>query len=431
MPRAARSGPGRDSPALVVGLLVAGAVGFGGAVVPADPAAAADETTTSSAVTLTNADDALEPGGRAVPRPRGHGLADQGPRVAGHPGELDGRQAVRVARSSHGRRELPADRAVLGRGPRAPGPPRSAHLPVRRHARAAGADARRLHRGLESIAPEDLKYTADLGVLRATPASRSSRRTPTASSTRSSRPPTVCSNNFTTTPTGNVVRKPDSRDRRPEHQPVLHRASRRTRSSGRRRGRRLGLGAVRGADGHAVDRARLRGADHAGRRHGRRPVVLARDHPARHGRLGSSHQSTSRACGGMPGSTTSRSSSSSSRSACAARSAPPSDSWRAASSSPARSRRGSRELCLGENGSPFVLSQGNEADAVVRAARHGAESAGVHVAPARPEPRQRRDRPARLCSRRDLGHRDLVRDRPAAAPDRRVSPSTRRARGCR
>ncbi len=26
------------------------------------------------------------------------------------------------------------------------------------------------------------------------------------------------------------------------------------------------------------------------------------------------------------------------------------------------------QLCLGENGSPFVLSQGNEADAVVRAA---------------------------------------------------------------
>lgn len=52
---------------LVVGLLVAGAVGFGGAVVPADPAAAADDTLTSSAVTLTNADDALVPEGAPFP----------------------------------------------------------------------------------------------------------------------------------------------------------------------------------------------------------------------------------------------------------------------------------------------------------------------------------------------------------------------------
>lgn len=51
---------------LVVGVLVAGAVGFGSAVVPADPAAAAEEPT-SSAVTVTNAADALVPEGAPFP----------------------------------------------------------------------------------------------------------------------------------------------------------------------------------------------------------------------------------------------------------------------------------------------------------------------------------------------------------------------------
>lgn len=51
----------------IVAVLTASLVGAGGALVHADPAAAADEEATSSAVTLTNAEDALNPDGAPFP----------------------------------------------------------------------------------------------------------------------------------------------------------------------------------------------------------------------------------------------------------------------------------------------------------------------------------------------------------------------------
>ena len=85
------------SPASSWALVHSAIVGdLGGAVVPADRAAGRRRAATSSAVTLTNSEHALVPEGAPFPDLEVTVSQTRDLRVAGHPGELDGRQAVRA-----------------------------------------------------------------------------------------------------------------------------------------------------------------------------------------------------------------------------------------------------------------------------------------------------------------------------------------------
>lgn len=90
---------------LVIGVLVASFVGAGGAVIQADPAAAADDEATSSAVTLTNKDDALNPEGAPFPDlevtiSQTEDLVSQGIRVSWTGGKQSGRPDSSVGGSN-------------------------------------------------------------------------------------------------------------------------------------------------------------------------------------------------------------------------------------------------------------------------------------------------------------------------------------------
>lgn len=146
---------------IVVGLLVAGVVGFGGAVVPAAPAEAADETTTSSAVTLTNTADALVPEGAPFPDlevtvSQTKDLVSQGIRVDWR----NGRPSSHPDQSQGGDNILQIAQC-WGEDPDNPG------HPDRRTCQYGGTlgagAARDGFTQLENTAPEDLRYTADLG----------------------------------------------------------------------------------------------------------------------------------------------------------------------------------------------------------------------------------------------------------------------------
>jgi hypothetical protein len=146
---------------LVVGLLVAGVVGFGGAVVPADPALAADEATTSSAVTVTNATDALEPEGApfpdlAVTVSQTRDLVSQGIRVDWE----NGRKSV-APDDNQGGEDFLQIAQCWGEDPENPGHPDRRTCQYG-GGRAAGSE-RDGYRGLDSIASQDEKYSADLG----------------------------------------------------------------------------------------------------------------------------------------------------------------------------------------------------------------------------------------------------------------------------
>ncbi|WP_448811390.1 hypothetical protein [Agromyces bauzanensis] len=142
---------------LVVGFLVASVVGFGGAVVPADPADAADETTTSSAVTLTNADNALEPEGAPFPDlsvtvSQTKDLVSQGIRVSW----TGGKPSERPAGNTGGADFLQIAQC-WGEDPEHPG------HPDRRTCQYGGTvgwgSTRDGNTGDEDVAPEDLPYT--------------------------------------------------------------------------------------------------------------------------------------------------------------------------------------------------------------------------------------------------------------------------------
>ncbi|GAA1757824.1 hypothetical protein [Agromyces humatus] len=142
---------------LVVGLLVAGIVGFGGAVVPADRADAADETTTSSEVTLTNAEDALNPEGAPFPDlsvtvSQTSDLVSQGIRVSW----TGGKQSERPGGTTGGTNFLQIAQC-WGEDPANPGHPDRRTC---QYGGTVGAGAARDgSTGDEDVADEDLMYT--------------------------------------------------------------------------------------------------------------------------------------------------------------------------------------------------------------------------------------------------------------------------------
>lgn len=142
---------------LVVGALVAGAIGFGGALVAADPAVAEDGTTTSSAVTLTNAADALVPEGAPLPDlsvtvSQTRDLVSQGIRVQW----TGGIQSERPAGTTGGTNFLQIAQC-WGEDPEHPG------HPDRRTCQYGGTlgagAARDGNTGDEDVAEQDLRYT--------------------------------------------------------------------------------------------------------------------------------------------------------------------------------------------------------------------------------------------------------------------------------
>lgn len=192
---------------LVVGLLVAGAIGFGGAVVPAGPAAAADETTTSSAVTLTNAADALVPEGAPFPDlsvtvSQTTDLVSQGIRVSWTGGELSSAPGGTVGGSN-----FLQIAQCWGEDPDRPG------HPDRRTCQYGGTlgwgAMRDGTRSLESVAEEDALYTGDLGGFGYTGIPFVAAN-PDGIVDEKAAPADRVLNNFTTNSEGQPVKKPDA-----------------------------------------------------------------------------------------------------------------------------------------------------------------------------------------------------------------------------
>ncbi|WP_022892662.1 hypothetical protein [Agromyces subbeticus] len=191
---------------LVVGLLVAGVVGFGSAVVPADPAVAADEPT-SSAVTVTNAADALVPEGAPFPDlsvtvSQTSDLVSQGIRVSWTGGELSSAPGGTVGGSN-----FLQIAQCWGEDPEHPG------HPDRRTCQYGGTlgwgAMRDGLRSLESIATEDVQYSGDLGGFAYTgiPFVASN---PDGIVDERAAPADRVLNNFTTNADGQPVKKPDA-----------------------------------------------------------------------------------------------------------------------------------------------------------------------------------------------------------------------------
>ena len=146
---------------LTTGLLVSLLIGAGTAVVPADPAAAADEELTSSAVTVTNRDYALEPDDAPFPDlevtvSQTKDLVSQGIRVSWKNGE----KSAKPDQNQGGANFLQIAQC-WGEDPANPG------HPDRRTCQYGGGRAPGSGRDgtleLEAVAPEDQKYSVDLG----------------------------------------------------------------------------------------------------------------------------------------------------------------------------------------------------------------------------------------------------------------------------
>lgn len=147
---------------LVVAVLTATLIGAGGAIIQAEPAAAAEDDVTSSAVTLTNKDDALEPEGAPFPDlevtvSQTKDLVSQGIRVSWTGGEKSERP-----QSGHGGENILQIAQCWGEDPDHPGHPdrRTCQYGGGRSAgsdRDGGVEA-------ESVHPNDEKYSAELGL---------------------------------------------------------------------------------------------------------------------------------------------------------------------------------------------------------------------------------------------------------------------------
>lgn len=146
---------------LVVAVLTATLIGAGGAIIQAEPAAAAEDDVTSSAVTLTNKDDALEPEGAPFPDlevtvSQTKDLVSQGIRVSWTGGE----KSAKPDQNQGGENFLQIAQC-WGEDPANPG------HPDRRTCQYGGGRAPGSDRDgsidLESVHSEDQSYTADLG----------------------------------------------------------------------------------------------------------------------------------------------------------------------------------------------------------------------------------------------------------------------------
>ncbi|NLP84702.1 hypothetical protein HF576_12650 [Microbacterium sp. CFH 90308] len=146
---------------LVVAVITASLIGAGGAVLQAEPAAAAEDDATSSAVTLTNKDDALEPEGAPFPDlevtiSQTKDMVSQGIRVSWTGGE----KSAKPDQNQGGANFLQIAQC-WGEDPDNPG------HPDRRTCQYGGGRAPGSDRDgsieLEALHPEDQKYSADVG----------------------------------------------------------------------------------------------------------------------------------------------------------------------------------------------------------------------------------------------------------------------------
>lgn len=146
---------------VAVAVLTASLVGAGGAVIQADPAAAAEEEATSSAVTLTNKEDALNPDGAPFPDlevtvSQTKDLVSQGIRVSWTGGE----KSAKPDQNQGGANFLQIAQC-WGEDPANPGHPDRRTCQYG-GGRGPGSD-RDGFTDLESVHDEDTEYTADLG----------------------------------------------------------------------------------------------------------------------------------------------------------------------------------------------------------------------------------------------------------------------------
>jgi hypothetical protein len=192
---------------LIVGFLVAGAVGFGGAVAPADPAQAADESETSSAVTLTNSANALNPEGAPFPDlevtvSQTENLVSQGLRVSWK----NGKQSAQPQGSAGGANFLQVAQC-WGEDPLNPG------HPDRRTCQYGGtrgyAATRDGFTQMEQVAPQDQQYTGDLGWYAYTGIPFVATNAEGIVDEKKA-PADRVLDNFTTNDAGQIVKKPDA-----------------------------------------------------------------------------------------------------------------------------------------------------------------------------------------------------------------------------
>ncbi|WP_127819266.1 hypothetical protein [Microbacterium sp. CPCC 204701] len=146
---------------IAAAVLTVSLVGAGGVLIQADPAAAAADEATSSAVTLTNKEDALNPVGAPFPDlevtiSQTKDLVSQGIRVS-----WTGSDKSTAPDTNQGGSNFLQIAQCWGEDPKHPG------HPDRRTCQYGGLNGRGStrddDRSTESIAPDDMKYSADLG----------------------------------------------------------------------------------------------------------------------------------------------------------------------------------------------------------------------------------------------------------------------------
>ncbi|WP_166878442.1 hypothetical protein [Salinibacterium sp. ZJ450] len=192
---------------LLVGTVVAAVVGAGGAVIPADPAMAADDTLTSSAVTLTNKANALNAEDAPFPDlevtvSQTSDLVSQGIRVS-----WKNSKKSESPDTNHGGENFLQIAQCWGEDPDNPG------HPDRRTCQYGGGRAAGSERdgfaGLDTTAPEDAKYTADLGFYAYTGIPFVATNSAGIVDEKQA-PADRVLDNFTTTPGGQIQRKPEA-----------------------------------------------------------------------------------------------------------------------------------------------------------------------------------------------------------------------------
>lgn len=190
--------------ALVVGTLV----GTAGAVLDAEPARAATGEDTSSAVTLTTRDDALNPDGApfpdlAVTFSQTKNLVAQGIRISWTGADLSSRPDG----STHGGENFLQIAQCWGEDPLRPG------YPDRRTCQYGGGRAAGSERDgftqLDKVDPQDQKYTADLGPYAYTGIPFVARNAAGIVDEKQA-PAEFVLDNFVTAPDGTISRKPES-----------------------------------------------------------------------------------------------------------------------------------------------------------------------------------------------------------------------------